>query len=271
MRQNLSERTRRILKSVTVCILYGWTFIAITLPLLLLKLLSVFPVKKMFISGTPIVRFYWEKFLLSHLEDFHGDAAEIDSKSNIECLGKYNLVINGRGLRSAKAIDIVSSGNEDYVADLSDCWNIPSEQFDLLLVQFTLHMILDDKAALYHSTRILKPGGVLLCNFPAISGYFPNGILYKGYRGYVYRWYTPQLLKEIFKTLGLEEKDYTLTVNGNRIARTLYADFYIPKEVIPNWLLKDDPAVPILISVRIKKPLDWSPIFQANKKCRLGN
>ena len=245
--------------------LYGWTLVIITLPLLLLKSLSVFPVRKMFLSGTPIIRFYWEKFLLSHLEDFQGDAAEIDSKANIDRMGKFNFVKNGIGLRSAKSIDIAASGKEDYVADLSDCWNIPSDQFDLLLVQFTLHMILDDKAALYHSTRMLKPGGVLLCNFPAISGYFPGGIFYKSYRGYVYRWYTPQLLKEIFRTLGLGEEDYTITVNGNRIARVLYADFYIPKEVIPAWLLKDDPDIPILMSVRIKKPLDWTPAFHPDK------
>lgn len=261
-RLRFSERTRTLIKAGMSLFLYGWALLIIIVPLFLLKLLKLIPFGGKNFVGTPIIRYYWKKFLLKNLKDFQGDAAEIDSKFNIEQFGEHNLVVNGAGLRSASSIDIAASGSEDYVADLSRCWNISCGQFDLLLVQFTYHMILRDMDALYHSIRILKSGGVLLCNFPAMSGYFPNGLSYKGYTNYIYRWYAPSLVKEMLEALGLTDQDYVLEVNGNWLARILYSGFYIPKEVVPRFLLKDDPACPILISVRIRKPEDWKVVYR---------
>jgi SAM-dependent methyltransferase len=223
----------------------------------------IIPLGKKFYVGTPIVRYYWHRFLMENLKDFKGAGIEIDSKETINRYSQLNREKNGNGLEIAHAIDIAPGGDHEYVADVAECWNIPANKYDIFLVQFSFHMIQRDREALYHSIRILKEGGILLCNFPCMTGYFPKGLTYKEFTGYIYRWYTPAGVALYLKEMGLAEEDYELVVNGNWLSKLLYASFYIPKEIVPSFMLtKDNPAIPVLVSVRIKKPRNWKPLLQ---------
>src|SRR5262249_41077283 len=118
-------------------------------------------------SGTPIVRYYWHRYLQEHRLDVHGTALEIGTTSTIRRLG-------GNGLICADAIDLsVHTPEVTVVADLSRADHVPSDRYDCFVNQFTMHLIYDAEAALYHSIRILKPGGVLLVNFSCVDYYFP--------------------------------------------------------------------------------------------------
>lgn len=204
--------------------------------------------------------------MVEYLTDFKGEAIEIDNTLTIQKYGKLNEVKNKTGLLLAHSIDISPEGNKTWTADISNCWNVPSERYDLFLMQFTFHMLERDLDALYHCLRILRSGGVLLCNFPAIGGYFPNGQSANGYRSYVYRWYTPVAVEKLLSLMGLATEDCEMRINGNWFARLAYSGFYLPKEVIPSFLLKhDDPGSPILISVRVKKPDNWQPQYKASE------
>ena len=62
---------------------------------------------------------------------------------------------------------------------------MPSDRYDCFVNQFTMHLIYDAQAALYHSIRILKPGGVLLINFSCVDYYFPRGLRHGHRRSHV--------------------------------------------------------------------------------------
>lgn len=255
-RRRCSERTLEKIRRWAPVSLYGWVFLVVAAPIVLFRRLGIIPLGHRGFVGTPLVRYYWHRFLSRHTADFRGDAAEIDSTVTIRRWGEHNREQGGEGLRSARAIDVAGSGEEDYVADLADCWNMGDCLFDLLLVQFTYHMIRRDTRALLHSIRLLKPGGVVICNFPALTGNSPKGWQHKGQAFYIYRSYTPRLV-EMLAEAGLAPADYEMAVNGNWLARILYTGFYLPKEIVPGLLLADDPAYPLLISVRIKRPAGW--------------
>lgn len=263
LQKNFSERTRENIRGILSFLLYSWLFVLVLLPLIIFKFLRLYPTGKKFYLGTPLPRYYWDKFLKKHLRDFKGDGIEIDSRQTIQHYSDLNRLQNGEGLDVLHAIDIAPGGDHEYVADVSECWVIDTGKYDLFLVQFSFHMILRDKEAMFHSLRILKEGGVLICNFPCVSGYYPKGLVYKDFTGHVYRWYTPIGVELLLKEMGLSEDDYELVSHGHWIARMAYLGFYLPKEVIPSFLIdKDDLTKPMLVSVRIKKPANWAPLFQ---------
>src|SRR5262249_53445300 len=136
--------------------------------------------------GTPIVRYYWADYLQRHRLDIHGNALEIGTTATIRQYG-------GQALTSANAIDIEAHSPEiTVVADLSRADQVPSDSYDCFVNQFTMHLIYDLDAALYHAIRILKPGGVLLVNFPCVDYYFPRGLdMGTGAALFLYWWFTP--------------------------------------------------------------------------------
>ena len=107
-------------------------------------------------SGTPIVRYYWDQFLQRHRADIHGTVLEIGTTSTV-------LKYGGNTIEQADAMDLKAHDPEiTVVSDLSRADNVPSDHYDCFVNQFTTHLIYDVEAALYHSIRLLKPGGVLL-------------------------------------------------------------------------------------------------------------
>src|SRR6266508_5677583 len=113
--------------------------------------------------GTPIVRYYWERYLQEHQADIRGTALEIGTTYTIRKFG-------GIVVTRAEAIDLSPHSPEiTVVADLSRADHVPSDRYDCFVNQFTMHLIYDAQAALYHSIRILKPSGVLLINFSCVD------------------------------------------------------------------------------------------------------
>lgn len=266
LQKNFSEKSRKNIRFFLSVILYLWAFFIVIIPLLFFRLFRIFPLGKKFYVGTPIPRFYWNEFVMGHLKDFKGAGIEIDSKKTIQHYSDLNRKKNGEGLEILHAIDIAPEGDHEYVADISECWNIPTDKYDLFLVQFSFHMIKRDREALYHSLRIIKEGGVLICNFPSTSGYYPSGLKYKEFTGHIHRWYTPIGVELLLQDMGLKEEDYEIVSQGNWLGKIAYSSFYMPKDIIPSFLLrKNDLRTPMLVSVRVKKPANWHSPFQPVK------
>src|SRR5439155_1180311 len=77
----------------------------------------------------------------------------------------------------ADAIDLARHNPEvTVVADLTKGDELPGDAYDCFVNQFTMHLIYDLDSALYHSLRVLKPGGVLLANFPSVEYCFSRGL-----------------------------------------------------------------------------------------------
>jgi SAM-dependent methyltransferase len=202
--------------------------------------------------GTPIVRYYWESYLRSHQADIRGIALEIGSTETIRRFG-------GMAVSCAEAIDLSPHSPEvTVVADLSRADHVPSERYDCFVNQFTMHLLYDAEAALYHAIRILKPGGVLLINFSCVDYYFPRGLdMGTGAPLFVYRWYTPIQVENLFRSLSLGPKDYSLSTCGNLFTRIAYQMNMPAEELTRRELESADPGHPLLICVRAVKPENW--------------
>lgn len=203
-------------------------------------------------SGTPIVRYYWAHFLDRHRRDIAGRGLEIGTTATIRAYG-------GNALRQADAIDLTPCSPEvTVVADLSRAESVPSNTYDCFVNQFTMHVVYDVEAALYHSIRMLKPGGVLLANFSCIDYYFARGLdMGTGRPLWMFWWYTPIQVENLIRRVGLSDEDYSLTTYGNLFARVAY-QMRMPAEAVPAGKLElVQPGFPLIICVRIKKPADW--------------
>jgi SAM-dependent methyltransferase len=204
--------------------------------------------------GVPIVRYYWGRFLEKHRDDIHGRGLEIGTTSTIREYG-------GRALAEADALDLSAHSPEiTVVADLTRADAIPAETYDCFVNQFTMHLIYDLEGALYHSLRILKPGGSLLVNFPCVEYVFARGLdMGTGAPLFVFWQFTPLQVENLLRRAGLEESDFELELSGNLFTRVAYQMNMTADELTAAELERVDPGHPLLICVRAIKPRDWDP------------
>lgn len=202
--------------------------------------------------GTPIVRHYWDRYLQEHRADIRGIALEIGTTCTIRQLGEHALAY-------ADAIDVSAHSPEiTVVADLSRADNVPSDRYDCFINQFTMHLIYDAQAALYHSIRVLKPGGILLINFSCVDYYFSCGLdMGTGEPMFVYHSFTPIQVENMLRSLDLRADNYTIDVNGNLFTRIAYQMNMPAEELTRRELEYTDPGHPLLICARVVKPASW--------------
>jgi GT2 family glycosyltransferase len=211
-------------------------------------------------SGTPIVRYYWDNFLQQHQADIQGRALEIGTTHTIRRYG-------GQAVTDAEALDLTAHSPEiTVVADLSRADHVPSNQYDCFVNQFTMHLIYNVEAALYHAVRILKPGGVLLINFPCVDYYFSKSLdMGTGMPFFLFWWFTPIQVENLLRQLGLSMADYSLRVYGNLFSRVAYQMNLPAEELTAHELAYEDAGHPLLICVRVVKPANWQaekPIYR---------
>ena len=203
--------------------------------------------------GEAIVRYYWSRFLAEHRSDIRGRCLELGSTATIR---RYS-----RDLTSADGLDISAHADDiTVVADLSRADHVRGDAYDCFVVPFTMHLIFDAEAALYHSIRLLKPGGVLLVNFPCVDYYFPRGLdMGTGTHDDVFWWFTPIQVENLLRRVGLTERDYTIRIDGNLFARVAY-QMNMPSEELSREELEHldeghpDPSVHQPLWVRIDGP-----------------
>ena len=210
--------------------------------------------------GTPVVRAYWARFLRAHRADIRGVGLEIGTNLTL-------LQYGGPKLVCADVLDVTRHSPEvTVVADLSRADHIPADSYDCFVNQFTMHLIFDLEAALFHSIRILKPGGVLLVNFPCVDYYFPRGLdMGTGQPMFLFWWFTPIQVENLLRGAGLCHRDYELTVYGNLFARVAYQMNISAEELTRQELDYEDPGHPLLICARVRKPTDWQaakPVYR---------
>lgn len=113
--------------------------------------------------GTPVDRYYIEKFLEENGGRIRGKVLEIGND-------RYSKMY---GAGKTKEIKILhASGNNpkaDYIASLENAPQIPDDYFDCVICTQTLQLIPDLEAAIKTIHRILVPGGAALVTLPGIS------------------------------------------------------------------------------------------------------
>lgn len=112
--------------------------------------------------GTPLDRYYIEKFLAHHRADIRGAVLEVKDRGYTERFGS--------GVTRADVIDIDDRNPcLTIVADLAACDHLPADQFDCFVCTQTLQFIFEAKSAVASMYRLLKPGGTLLLTVPSVS------------------------------------------------------------------------------------------------------
>jgi SAM-dependent methyltransferase len=112
--------------------------------------------------GTPIDRYYIERFMASHAADMRGHILEVRDP---QYTSRYST--------EHTSIDIVDidprNDRATIVADLAEPGSLPAGSFDCAIVPQTLVYVTDPFAATANLWQSLAPGGVLLMTVPAIA------------------------------------------------------------------------------------------------------
>lgn len=203
-------------------------------------------------TGLSVIRYYWADFLERYQADIQGHGLEIGETTTIRQYG-------GARLTQADALDLAAHSPEvKVVADLSRADHAPGNVYDCFVNQFTTCVIYDIEAALYHAVRMLKPGGVLLINFWCVDFYLHRGLdMGTGAPLYMYHWFTPIQVHDYLQNLDLQEGDYQVEIYGNLLARMAFLLNVPARELTPQELNHRDAGQPLLICVRVVKPVNW--------------
>lgn len=122
-----------------------------------------------FDRGTPVDRYYIERFLGSH------GGAEGDIRGNVLEIGDdtYARRFGDSGASGVVRVEILdvdpANPRATIVADLARADDIPGATFDCIICTQTLLLVADTQAAIATLFRLLRPGGILLLTVPGIS------------------------------------------------------------------------------------------------------
>lgn len=188
--------------------------------------------------GTPIDRYYIERFLESHRADVHGRVMEIRDDTYSRRYGGDRVV----------HVDVVSKTADNteatIVADLSNAPQISGDQFDAIIFTQTLQFIFDAQAAIDTLYRILKPGGVLLMTVPGTTS---------AGRAIADMWsFTESSVKGLLNG-PFDADDITTTVSGNVLVAIALLQGLSQEELDRTELEYVDPDYPVTIAARAVK------------------
>jgi SAM-dependent methyltransferase len=193
--------------------------------------------------GTPIDRYYIEKFLEEHRGDVTGHVVELLDDGYTRRFGV--------GVSERDVLDIDPANDAaTIVADLTAADGVATETFDCFLLVQTLHFIYDVRAAVAHAHRTLKPGGVLLCTEPAVSRISARSLDSEYWR------FTAASCKRMFGDVfgpgQVEVRSY-----GNVLAAIGFLTGLAYEELSGPELDEHDPFFPVIVAVRAqKRPVD---------------
>jgi SAM-dependent methyltransferase len=191
--------------------------------------------------GTPIDRYYIERFLHAHSDDIRGRVLEIGDDAYSRRFG---------GSRVTKQDVLHVRGGEPHatiVGDLSQPGVLPKAAFDCIILTQTLHLIFDADAALKQIHHALRPGGVALITVPGITpvdrGEWKES-WYWSFTGVALE----RLLSQTFVGNQIEISNY-----GNLFSATAFLHEAAVEEVSRGRLDRNDEAYPVTVTARVMR------------------
>lgn len=190
--------------------------------------------------GTPVDRYYIDRFLREHADLIRGDGLEIGED-------RYTSDIGGARLSSVTTFQLAEPGPGRLVGDLTRPDTLPEAVFDCFVCTQTLNFVHDVHSALRSCHRVLRPGGHLLLTVAGIS----QISRYDADRWGDYWRFTPQglarLAREVFGTGG------TVAAWGNVLSATALLHGIVAQEIEPAELDVVGPDYPVIISYVAEK------------------
>jgi hypothetical protein len=121
-----------------------------------------------FDRGTPVDRFYIERFLAARAGDIRGRVLEVGQ-------ARYARAFPGSAPDDVELVDNdPSNADATIVADLAEPGTLPAARFDCFILTQTLQLVGDLEAALENAWQTLSSGGVLLITMPGLTRSDPD-------------------------------------------------------------------------------------------------
>jgi SAM-dependent methyltransferase len=191
-----------------------------------------------FDRGTPVDRYYIERFLKANCLDIKGRVLEIAE----------DLYATRYGADRIATLDILNltpdSPRATIIADLSNAPKLADDQFDAIILTQTLQYIFDAAAAIHTLHRILAPGGVLLMTVPGTT---PARLAATRY------WSFTEAAVQKLVAGSFDSDRISTAVAGNVMAAVAFLQGLALEEVGHDALDFLDPDYPVIISARAVK------------------
>jgi SAM-dependent methyltransferase len=190
--------------------------------------------------GTPVDRYYVQRFLDAHRGDIRGRVLEV---KDAEYTRRY-----GSDVVTSDVLDVDPANPQaTIVADLAAADAVPAGSYDCFILTQTLQFVYDTRAALGHASRILRPGGVLLATVPTVSRTI---LKLEPIRDY---WrFTPAACSELFAERFGQHR-ITVRAHGNVLTSIAFLTGMAAEELTERERERDDPDFPLLVTIRAVK------------------
>ena len=189
-----------------------------------------------FDRGTPVDRFYMERFLEANRPVITGRVLEVQVSSYTRTYG--------HAVEAAHTVDINPEWRATYTCDLADAAQIPSDSYDCVLASNTLQHVEDLPAVLRTLLRVVKSGGHVLASAPMLLPLIPDGedmwrLSPAGWR----------------RTLAREWAGCDISVegHGNALAAIAAMHGLALEELSGDELSAHDPRYPVLVTIKARK------------------
>jgi SAM-dependent methyltransferase len=189
--------------------------------------------------GTPIDRYYIERFLAENEHAITGGVLEV---MNADYTRRF-----GTAVASSAVLDI-DAGNPvaTVIADLAAADSIDESTFDCFILTQTLQYIFEIENAVRHAHRILRPGGTVLCTLPVVSRIGQRQIESEYWR------LTPAACARLFADT-FSQDAVEVRGCGNVLTCVAFLVGMAAEELTAKELEADDPFFPLLVTVRATK------------------
>ena len=188
--------------------------------------------------GTPIDRYYIERFLAGHAPDIQGHVLEI--KDDV-----YSCRFGAGRVTQIDVLDVDRTNERATMfGDLTAEETLPEATFDCIILTQTIQFLFDLPAAVAHLRKALVPNGVLLITAPGISP------LERGKSGKDWCWSLTETSLRKLLTKDFGERNVEVAAYGNLFAATAFLHGAALEDVSRSKLDPIDPAYPIVVTAR---------------------
>jgi SAM-dependent methyltransferase len=195
-----------------------------------------------FERGTPVDRYYIERFLEQHRRDIRGRVLELMDT-------RYTTRF-GVDVTQADVLDIDPANPQATItANLEDHDSLPSAAFDCFILTQTLQFVYDVSAALAAAHAALRTGGVLLATLPSVSKIDRSA----GVDGDYWRFTAASATRLFGSVFG--EDNVAVEPHGNVLTAVAFLMGMAADELKLRELELEDDFFPVVVCVRAVKPV----------------
>jgi SAM-dependent methyltransferase len=188
-----------------------------------------------FERGTPIDRYYVDKFFVAHRELIAGRVLEIQTRDHTR---RY-----GSSVTSADTLDISPEFRPTYQCDLASASIVGDGSYDCFLLPNTLCFLEDLDGALREARRIVRRGGAILATVPGFVPLTPDVADY---------WHASADGWRVVVERVWPDCETAVESHGNCLAAAASMYGIAAEELTGGELDANDPRYPVLVTIRCR-------------------